>query len=254
MASTTLSGHRIEYERIEVTRRIRPTLVFLHEGLGSVAMWRDFPGRLALATNCNALVYSRHGYGNSQPLVAPREVRYMHDEALVALPQLLDDMRIERPLLVGHSDGASIALIHAGGAARPVAGLVLMAPHVRVEDIALKSILAARVAYETTVLRENLAPYHGDVDSAFWGWNRIWLHPAFRGWNIEEYLSRIACPVLAMQGRDDEFGTMDQLARIGRQVTGAELLELSACRHSPHRDQPGAVIDAVTRFVERLTA
>ena len=252
MPFLAVASHRIEYERIEIARAERPTLVFLHEGLGSVAMWRDFPARTAHATNCNVLIYSRHGYGNSDPLSAPRTVRYMHDEALVALPQFLDALSLSRPILVGHSDGASIALIHAGGAGRPLAGLVLMAPHVLVEDVSVASIAAARVAYETTDLRAKLARHHADVDSAFWGWNRIWLHPDFRPWNIEEYLPRIDCPVLAIQGEDDEYGTMEQLARLERGVRDLECVALADCRHSPHKDQPAAVIDAITRFVDRI--
>jgi pimeloyl-ACP methyl ester carboxylesterase len=254
MPFADIAGRRLEYERIELASTVRPTLVFLHEGLGSVAMWRDFPGRVAHATGCNAVVYSRYGYGNSEPLHEARGVRYMHDEALVALPQLLDALSLSRPILVGHSDGASIALIHAGGAGRPLAGLVLMAPHVLVEQISVTSIDAARVAYETTDLRSKLARYHADVDSAFRGWNQIWLHPDFRQWNIEEYLPRIDCPVLAIQGEDDEYGTMEQLARIERSVRDVECVALADCRHSPHRDQPAAVIDAVTRFVDRISA
>jgi pimeloyl-ACP methyl ester carboxylesterase len=254
MPFVTLCGHRIEYERTAVARAARPTLVFLHEGLGSVAMWRDFPARVAHATACDAVAYSRYGYGRSEPLPGPRSVRYMHDEALEALPEFLDVLGITQPILVGHSDGGSIALIFAGVARRPLAGLVLLAPHVFVEDVSVASIAAARVAYETTDLRTKLARYHDDVDSAFRGWNRIWLDPAFRDWNIEAYLPAIACPVLAIQGADDEYGTMEQLARIGRAVPDAELLELGDCRHSPHRDQPGAVIDAITRFVDRVTA
>ncbi len=232
----------------------RPTLVLLHEGLGSVAMWRDFPGRLAHATGCDALVYSRYGYGDSDPLTAPREVRYMHDEALVTLPELLDKLAIARPILVGHSDGGSIALIHAGAQTRPVVAVVTLAAHVLVEDISVASIAAAKTAYETTDLRAKLARYHADVDRAFWGWNRIWLHPDFRAWNIEDYLPRITCPVLAIQGDDDEYGTMEQMRRIGARVGDIDLVELEDCRHSPHRDQPEAVLDAITRFVDRAVA
>ncbi len=247
-----VAGHRIEVERIETAAPNRPTLILLHEGLGSVAMWRDFPGRLAHAAGCNALVYSRYGYGKSDPLAEPRAVRYMHDEALVALPELLDRLGIERPILVGHSDGGSIALIHAGARKRAVAAVVTLAAHVLVEDVSVSSIAAAKVAYETTDLRSKLARYHADVDSAFWGWNRIWLDPAFRAWNIEAYLPGIECPVLAIQGEDDEYGTMEQMRRIGAQVRDVELLELEDCRHSPHKDQPEAVLDAVTRFVDRV--
>ncbi len=252
MAFVDAGGHRLEYERIDVGGRLRPALVLLHEGLGSVAMWRDFPSRLAHATGCDALVYSRYGYGKSDPLTAPREVRYMHDEALSVLPELLDELAIARPILVGHSDGGSIALIHAGTRIRPVAAVVTLAAHVLVEDISVQSIAAAKVAYETTDLRTKLARYHADVESAFWGWNRIWLHPEFRAWNIEAYLPAIACPVLAIQGEDDEYGTMEQMRRIGALVPDVELLELEDCRHSPHKDQPQTTLDAITRFVDRV--
>jgi pimeloyl-ACP methyl ester carboxylesterase len=248
----TVASRRIEYERIGIASGPRPTLVLLHEGLGSVSMWRDFPVRLARATGCDAVLASRYGCGRSEPLAAPRTVRYMHDEALIALPELLDELGIERPILVGHSDGGSIALIHAGGGKRAVLGVVTLAAHVLVEDISVASIAAARTAYETTDLRAKLARYHADVDSAFWGWNRIWLHPDFRAWNIEECLPRIACPVLAIQGEDDEYGTMEQMRRIGAQVRDAELLELEGCGHSPHKDQQDAVLDAITRFVGPL--
>ena len=178
----------------------------------------------------------------------------MHDEALVVLPELLDALAIERPILVGHSDGGSIALIHAGSAIRPVAAVVTMAAHVLVEDISVASIAAAKTAFETTDLRAKLARYHADVDSAFWGWNRIWLDPDFRAWNIEAYLPGIACPVLAIQGEDDEYGTMEQMRRIGAQVRDVELVELEDCRHSPHKDQPEAVLDVITRFVDRVSS
>jgi len=251
---TEVGGQRIEYEQIDVGGKARPSLVLLHEGLGSIAMWRDFPGRLAHATGCDALVYSRQGYGNSDPVTASRDVGYMHDEALRTLPALLDQLAITRPILVGHRDGGSIALIHAGAGMRPVAAVVTLAAHVLVEDLSVASIAAAKVAYETTDLRAKLARYHSDVDGAFWGWNRIWLDPEFRAWNIEAYLPRIACPVLAIQGEDDEYGTMEQMRRIGAKVRDIELVALADCRHSPHRDQPEAVQDAITRFVDRVTA
>ena len=249
-----VGGHRIEYERIIVARDDRPTLVLLHEGLGSMAMWRDFPGRLAHATGCNAVVYSRYGYGKSDPLGEDRGVRYMHDEALVALPALIDKLAIPWPILVGHSDGGSIALIHAGAGKRAVTGVVTLAAHVLVEDVSVASIAAAKTAFATTDLRARLARYHDNVDVMFRGWNDIWLHPDFRAWNIEEYLPGIACPVLAIQGEDDEYGTMEQMRRIGAKVKDVELLALEDCRHSPHRDQPDAVLEAVTRFVDRIAA
>lgn len=247
-------GHRLEVERIVINADHRPTLVLLHEGLGSVAMWRDFPGRLAHATNCNVLVYSRYGYGESDALEGPRPVQYMHHEALVVLPELLDRLEITNPVLIGHSDGGSIALIHAGAATRPVRAVAVMAPHVMVEEISIRSITAAKEAFETTGSPQRLGRYHRDVESAFRGWNRIWLDPAFRDWNIESYLTGITCPVLAIQGEDDEYGTMEQVLRIARQVPDAEVLALRDCRHSPHKDQPEAVIEAITRFMDRITA
>jgi pimeloyl-ACP methyl ester carboxylesterase len=229
-----------------------PALVFLHEGLGSVAMWRDFPARVAAATGRRTLVYSRLGYGASAPLPAPRRPDYMHREALEALPALRAEHGLADAVLVGHSDGASIALIHAG-AGHPVRGIVAMAPHVFVEDVTIRSIEAAREAWRTTDLRARLERYHADAEGAFRGWNDAWLDPAFRDWNIEEYLPAITCPVLAIQGRDDEYGTMAQLDAIERQVEGrVERLELARCRHSPHRDQPEATLAAIAAFVARL--
>jgi pimeloyl-ACP methyl ester carboxylesterase len=254
MPFVEIASHRIEYTRIEVAGDGRPALVFLHEGLGSIAMWRDFPERVARATRCDAIVYSRYGYGNSDPLTEPRSVRYMHDEAQLGLPRLLDHLAIDRPILIGHSDGGSIALIGAGTGTRAVRAVVTLAAHVLVEDISVASIAAAKSAYETTDLRERLAGYHADVDSAFCGWTRIWLAPEFRDWNIGEYLPRIQCPVLAIQGADDEYGTMEQMRRIGAQVRDVELLSLDDCRHSPHRDQPEAVLAAIAGFVDRVVA
>jgi pimeloyl-ACP methyl ester carboxylesterase len=251
MDFVTVQGHRLEYELLEGSAGA-PTIVMLHEGLGSISMWRDFPRRVADATGCPVLVYSRYGYGRSDPLEKPRQVCFMHDEGLNALPELLDRLGIRAPILFGHSDGASIAIIYAGGTGRPLAGLVLMAPHVLVEDISIRSIAAAKVAYETTDLRAKLARHHADPDSAFRGWNDIWLHPDFRDWNIEDYAARIRVPVLAIQGEDDEYGTMDQIERIARLAPDVELLKLADCRHSPHRDQPEAVLEAVARFVRRV--
>jgi pimeloyl-ACP methyl ester carboxylesterase len=227
-------------------------MVFLHEGLGSVAMWRDFPQRVADATGCEAVVYSRYGYGRSERLEQARDTRYMHDEGLKALPEFLDRLAIDKPFLFGHSDGASIALIHAGGCTRPVRGLIAMAPHVMVEPISITSIAAAKLAYESSDLPERLGRYHKDVDAAFWGWNDIWLHPDFLAWNIEEYLPRITAPILAIQGEDDEYGTMAQIDRIACKASDVELVALADCRHSPHKDQPEAVIAAVAEFVVRI--
>ncbi len=253
MAFENVAGRRIEYVRFE-GRADRPTLVFLHEGLGSVAMWKDFPARVAGATGCTTLVYSRAGYGQSERVPVPRAVTYMHDEALIDLPALLDALDVARPVLVGHSDGGSIALIHAAASGRPVRALVLLAPHGVGEDLSVESIAKAKVAYETTDLRAKLARYHADADGAFWGWNRIWLDPAFRRWDITRYLPRVRCPVLAIQGRDDEYGTMAQIETIAAAVPGAQLVRLAQCGHSPHRDQPEATLEAIAAFAASLPA
>ena len=253
MPFTTAGGHRLEYERIDGDAGA-PTLVFLHEGLGSVAMWRDFPAKLAAASGCPAVVYSRYGYGRSEPLRAAHGVDYMHREALEALPDLRAALALDDVILVGHSDGASIALIHAGSGRWPVRAVIVEAPHVFVEDASIASIRAARTAYDTTGLRQRLARFHGDVDSAFRGWNDIWLHPEFRAWNIESYLSGIRCPVLVIQGADDEYGTLAQIDAIERGVAGpVERLVLADCKHSPHREQEQATLAAMARFIARVS-
>lgn len=253
MKSIRINGTPIEYVRLPSAhpREGAPAIVFLHEGLGSVAMWRDFPQKVADATGCEAVVYSRAGYGGSGPAALPRAVSYMHDEGLAVLPAFLSALELERPLLFGHSDGGSIALICAGGTDTPLAGVIAMAPHVMVEDISVSSIAQAKIAYTSTDLPARLGKYHADVDAAFRGWNDIWLHPDFRAWNIEEYLPRIECPVLALQGEDDEYGTMAQIERIAAGARDVELVKLADCRHSPHKDQPEAVIAAVSAFLER---
>jgi pimeloyl-ACP methyl ester carboxylesterase len=248
MFLTTSAGVRLEYER-RPGSGLSPTIVMLHEGLGSISMWRDFPRQVAEATGHEVLVYSRQGYGRSSPLVAPRALRFMHDEALIVLPEILDALDVRRPILLGHSDGGSIALIHAGGSGREVTGLILLAPHVMVEDISVASIAAARAAYERGEFRARLARHHDDVDGAFRGWNDVWLRPDFRAWTIEEYLPRIQCPVLAIQGEDDEYGTMEQVDRIGRAIPHARILKLARCGHSPHRDGAEDVLEAIRGFV-----
>jgi len=250
MPFVTCAGHSLEYEWLDAAEPGRPTLVFLHEGLGSIRQWRDFPLRLVKATGCRALLYSRYGYGQSAVLAEPRvDVRFMHREALETLPQLLAALRIERPVLVGHSDGASIALVHAG-AGHAVRALALMAPHVFVEPICVDSIRKAAAAFESSGLGPRLARYHRDPAKTFHLWADVWLDPEFLKWNIEDYLPGIACPVQAMQGEDDEYGTMAQLEAIRRGVHGAcELVKLPACGHAPFRDQPQAALAALTRFI-----
>jgi pimeloyl-ACP methyl ester carboxylesterase len=248
MAFITLREHRLEYTLIRVAEEA-PTLVFLHEGLGSLAMWRDFPGQVAAATGCNALVYSRRGYGQSDSLPGPRQASYLHEEALEVLPGLLDQLQITRPILFGHSDGGSIALLHAAAAAQPPEAVIVLAPHVRVEAVTLQGVAEARQAFETTDFREKLGRYHADLQSAFWRWVEIWQHPDMRHWNIETYLPAISCPVLAIQGTQDTFGTMAQVERIQALARHVALIRLEGCSHWPHRDQPQAVIAAVQRFI-----
>ena len=252
MSFVTVQGRRIEYEFIEGSGRNRPTIVFLHEGLGSIAMWKDFPARVVEATGCKALVYSRYGYGQSDALSAARRVDYMHEEAQKALPEFLEKLDVQAPVLLGHSDGGSIALIRAGTSPGAVAGVIAMAPHVMVEDRAIAGIKATKHAYDTSDLREKLSRYHASPDSAFRGWSDIWLAPDFRAWSIEEFLPDIACPVLAIQGENDEYGTLEQIDRIARGAADVELLKLGACGHSPHRDQPDKVISAVKTFIDRM--
>ena len=230
----------------------RPTLVFLHEGLGSVALWRDWPQSLCARLGCPGLVYSRQGYGQSDPRPDVRgsgrlQPDYMHREALQVLPELLRQCGIERPVLIGHSDGGTIALLHA--AYHPVAACIVMAPHVVVEDISVRAITAARQAYEEGPLRARLAPFHADVDGAFWQWNDAWLNPAFRDYDIRQEISAITSPLLAIQGEDDAYGTMAQIDDIAAAVPHARLLKLPQCGHSPHKDQPQAVTQAIANFL-----
>jgi pimeloyl-ACP methyl ester carboxylesterase len=246
-------GQRLEYRWVGPGPGEAPTIVFLHEGLGSAGMWRDFPDRLAAATQCGALVYSRRGYGGSEPASGPRTLRFMHDEALDVLPAVLRHFAIEKPVLFGHSDGASIAVIYTGARLGPVLALVLEAPHVFVEPVCVESIARVAEAYETTDLPERLARRHGDnTDSMFRTWTDVWLRPEFLYWNIEDYLPAIEEPVLVVQGEDDEYGTLRQVEAVVTQVRGpAESLVLPDCGHSPHKDQPDRVLEAAVRFIGR---
>ena len=241
---------RLEYRWVGSPSSAQPTVVFLHEGLGSLAAWKDFPRQFCEAHGLRGLVFSRYGYGRSTP--KPADERWppgtLRAQAHELLPALLASLGIERPWLFGHSDGGSIALLYA--ARFPVAGLVLVAPHIFVEDVALKRIEAARLAYESTDLRQRLARYHDDVDSAFRGWNGMWLNPAFRTWNIEAELAAITCPVLAVQGEDDEYGTLEQIRGIARRVPPTKLLVLADCAHSAHRDQPERLSLAAGTFIK----
>jgi pimeloyl-ACP methyl ester carboxylesterase len=251
----TIENHRLEYNWHGPAPIATPTLVFLHEGLGCVSMWRDFPARLAAAIGCGGLVYSRAGYGKSDPVSLPRPVRFMHDEALITLPRVLDELNVSDAILVGHSDGGSIALIYAGsGRAKQVRSLVLEAPHVFVEAISIDSIAKAAESYAHRDLRIQLERHHGsNVDCAFRGWNDVWLDPAFRSWNIEEYLPTIQVPVLLIQGENDEYGTLRQVEAIETGTSGpVQSLVLPNCGHSPHRQQPELTLQSMTSFIREL--
>lgn len=254
MPFLTAAGHALEYEWIDAGDGSRPALVFLHEGLGSIRQWRDFPLEVARATGCRALVYNRYGYGQSDVLAEPRAPAFMHDEARIVLPEVLRTLGVRAPILVGHSDGASIAMIHAGSG-YPVRGLVLMAPHVFVEAMNVKAIAEIGASFEASGLAARLGKYHRDPVRTFRGWNDVWLLPAFREWNIEALLPAIRCPVLALQGADDQYGTAAQLEAVARQVGGpCETLMLPGCGHAPFRDQPAATLEATVRFVDSLVS
>lgn len=245
-------GRRLETLWIEPHSSQDETIVMLHEGLGSIALWKDFPHALAARTGCGVLVYSRYGHGNSERLGEKRAVSFMHNEGEVALPELLDRLGIAEPILLGHSDGASIALVFAGMYPQRPRALILEAPHVFVEDLSVASIAAAKASFETTNFRSKLGCYHMHVNETFWGWNDIWLDPYFRGWNIESYLATIRCPVLCIQGEEDEYGTPAQVNAIGAQVPGTEIVMLANCRHSPHRDQRDTTLENMAEFVARI--
>lgn len=262
----SLQGVSLEIRQLQSKPGAVPsrTLVFLHEGLGSIAMWRSWPDRLCERLGCAGLVYSRQGYGQSDPVPQVRSPSgtqsgrrmgrllpdYMHREALEVLPALLQTLGIQRPVLLGHSDGGTIAMIHASRF--ELSGCIVMAPHVMVEDISIQAITAAKDAFENGPLRQRLAPYHADVDCAFWQWNDVWLSEAFRDFDIRPELGRISAPLLAIQGENDPYGTMSQIDDIARAVPHAQLLKLPDCGHSPHRDQPAAVEQAVQAWMSDL--
>lgn len=251
----SLDGRQLEYSWHGPPPDKATTLIFLHEGLGCVALWRDFPAAVAAETGCGALVYSRFGYGRSAPVALPRPLSYMHDEALEVLPQLLAALQIRNCILVGHSDGGSIALIYAGGtAAEPLRGVVTLAAHIFCEPISVASIVAIQEPYERGDLRQKLARYHGEnVDCAFWGWNRAWLDPKFlTDWNLTEFLPHIRVPVLAIQGKDDEYGTAAQIEAIAAEIPNVQTLMLPNCGHTPQREQREATLEAITQFIRRL--
>jgi len=249
-----IGPQRLEYRMIGPRPDAAPVLVMLHEGLGSVGLWGDFPDKLAAATGSGVFVYSRAGYGQSSPVALPRPLSYMHDEALNVLPKVLEAIGFVRGLLVGHSDGASIATIYAGSVQdHRLRGLVLMAPHFVVEDISIASIAEARVAYEAADLRAKLSRWHADVDNAFRGWNDAWLDPQFRAWDITDALAYIRVPILIVQGEADHYGTMRQI-EVAEQncYCPVEVALITDAHHAPHRETPDMALAAVSGFVNRL--
>nr|WP_277182858.1 alpha/beta hydrolase [Caballeronia sp. BR00000012568055] len=246
---------RIEYQWLNAELADAPIAVFLHEGLGSVAIWRDWPQSICDRLKCRGLLYSRPGYGRSTPRAKEEKwpVGFLHHQAQVVLPALLDALEInteerKRMRLIGHSDGGTIALLYACAFPDALAALAVMAPHVLVEDVTVAAIKEVRGIYETTGFREKLKAYHDDVDSAFYGWNDAWLKPAFREWNIVDELRTIKRPLLAIQGHDDEYASMIQIDEIKRAVPHTRLLKLDGCRHTPHRDAPDAVTQALAEL------
>lgn len=252
MPRHVIDGRSIDVHRLG-RREATPQMVFLHEGLGSIELWRSYPEDVVTRTGGDGVVYSRYGHGWSDPLAEPRTPAFMHHEGLTVLPQIRRELSLERPVLIGHSDGASIAIIHAG-AGHDVAALVLLAPHVFVEVGSMAGLDAAWERFHTTDLVERMAKYHADPEATFRGWAEIWTSPEFLTWNIEEYLGGITCPVLLIQGEDDEYGTKRQLDAVAGQVGGpVESVLLADCGHSPHLSRPAEVVDLTVSFVTGIS-
>jgi pimeloyl-ACP methyl ester carboxylesterase len=250
----SIGAQRLEYRFVGPQPDTAPTLVLLHEGLGCVGLWNDFPHKLSAVTGAGVFVYSRAGYGSSTPVKLPRPLSYMHDEARETLPGLLDAIGFKRGLLIGHSDGASIAAVYAGSHQdHRVGGLALIAPHFFTEDSGIASIVEARKAYETGDLRARLARWHADVDNAFKGWNGAWLDPEFRKWDITEFLAYIRVPILIVQGEDDQYGTLRQIEVAQEECyCPVEVALLPGARHSPQREAPEPTLKAIADFVARV--
>jgi pimeloyl-ACP methyl ester carboxylesterase len=254
MPHLILTHGKIEYAWFGENKN-NPALIFLHDGIGSLSLWRDFPARVAEATGCRAFVYSRFGYGQSDPIDLPRPVHFMHDEALTVLPEIFEAAQITDSILIGHSDGGSISLIYAASEfGKNIRALVLEAPHVFVEEITVQSIYKAGEEYRNGNLKQRLERHHHkNVDIAFWGWNKVWLDPDFRSWNIEKYLPGVKCPILVVQGKQDQFGTMRQVEAILAQCSGkVETLILADCKHTPHKEQQNATFDAMVNFIRKI--
>ncbi|WP_291465242.1 alpha/beta hydrolase [Desulfobacula sp.] len=251
----TLDSKKIELQWHQKEQKDHPTLIFMHEGLGCTRMWKDFPEKVSRNTGCPALIFSRFGYGNSDPCPLPWKINFMHREALRILSEIIKKAQIKEYILVGHSDGFSIGIIFAGSQyareLKGLKGLITQAAHVFCEQITVDCIQQAKINYEHHGLRQGLEQYHGsNTDNAFWGWNDVWLNPKFMNWNIEKYLSRIQVPMLAIQGKDDQYGTQKQIESIKNRVKHVETCLLDDCRHSPHTDQPEKVLKLMTQFIQ----
>ena len=248
-----LGDQQLEYRFVGPSPDVAPTLVLLHEGLGCVGLWGDFPDRLSAATALGVFVYSRAGYGGSSAVLLPRPITYMHDEAIKTLPRILDAIGFRSGILVGHSDGASIATIYLGSVQdRRVHGLTLIAPHFFTEEMGLAEIAKAKIAFQSGTLREKLARWHKNVDAAFLGWNGVWLDPAFRQWNIREFLHRIEVPVQILQGSDDQYGTVAQIEAARTECAGpVEVFMLAGVHHAPHRESADHTVHAISKFAIR---
>ena len=248
----TIADGRIEYSFYEVKRPAAPTIVMLHEGLGALSLWRDLPRKLSNLINCSVFVYSRHGYGQSDFINSKFNAKYMHKEALNILPKILNHFDISNPILYGHSDGASIALIHASSADTGIMGLILEAPHVFVEEISLNGLKDAKKAFEQGGLKAGLAKHHREPEMIFRFWNNIWLSPEFLAWNIVSCLSNIQCPALLIQGETDAYGTLSQLDTIEKNISGiCEKTILPNIGHSPHRENPKLVLRSIQQFISK---
>jgi len=249
-----IGAQKLEYRMIGPRPDAAPTLIMLHEGLGCVGLWGDFPDKLQKASGCGVFVYSRAGYGKSKPAAMPRSISFMHEEACTVLLRVLAGIGFQRGLLLGHSDGASIATIYAGGTGdHRVRGVVMIAPHFIVEDMGVAAIAETRNAYETAGLKPKLARWHSDVDNAFYGWNGAWLDPEFRKWDISEYLAYIRVPVAILQGADDQYGTIRQI-EIAREecYCPVDVTIVPQAGHSPHRDAPEVTLNSITEFAKRI--
>lgn len=250
----TAGGKSLEYACFGPRPGQAPTIVLLHEGLGSLALWRDFPRRVAEATGCGVFAFSRAGYGQSDLADLPRPLDYMNREAVDVLPEVLDRIGFQEGVLLGHSDGATIAAIYAGSVEDfRVRGLILMAPHFFTEDMGLAEIAKAREAYESSDLKERMAKYHRDPDNTFRGWNDSWLNPGFKTWNVADAIDYLRVPVLAIQGREDQYGTLRQIEEVeARSYAPVDVEIVEDCRHAPHLDQPETTLAAIAEFVARL--